>query len=314
MRMQLAEMKDQVETDDIVTLLTKVVDVQLPQRKVLVKDSKVTTDVGLEDSFRARVISEFPSLCADSLPHDGPAARQLDGSPFRVKFRLKEGIEPQGHRPYRIPERCRPEMEKTIAKLLEFKLIEPSISHYSNPVFLVPRLLTSFSTTVGTYQWTCVPMGLLTASQEVQRFAEGVLQSFSSSTTFEYTDTQGATNRAHGTAVVYIDDTCVVIFGTREDHEILLLRVLKRMDVHNLKMQTAKCDFLRHETSFLGHVLRVNGILTQDSKISAIKNWPPLTDIRSVCAFVSLCSHYRKYFWRFAGIASPLTNLLKDGG
>jgi hypothetical protein len=57
-----------------------------------VKDSKVTTDDGLEDSFRARVISEFPSLCSDSLPHDGPAARQLDGSPFRVKLRLKDGI------------------------------------------------------------------------------------------------------------------------------------------------------------------------------------------------------------------------------
>jgi hypothetical protein len=389
--MQLAEMKDQVEADDIVSLLTKVVDVQLPERKELVKDSKVATDDGLEDSFRARVISEFPSLCADSLPHDGPAARQLDGSPFRVKLRLKEGIEPQGRRPYRIPESYRPEMEKTIAKLLEFKLIEPSISHYSNPVFLVPkpplrdgspgglrfvwdgrsvnraikadsfliprvedlieriarlkheanakgitemwistldlrtsfwqltldeasRPLTSFSTTAGTYQWTCVPMGLLTASQEMQRFAEGVLQPFSSSTTFEYTDAQGATKRAHGTAAVYIDDTCVVSFGTREEHEILLLRVLKRMDVHNLKMQPAKCDFLRHEASFLGHVLRADGILTQDSKISAIKNWPPLTDIRSVRAFVSLCSYYRKYIWRFAEIAAPLTNLLKDGG
>jgi len=157
-------------------------------------------------------------------------------------------------------------------------------------------------------------MGLLTASQEIQRFAEGVLQSFSSSTTFEYTDAQGATKRAHGTATVYIDDTCVVSFGTREEHEILLLRVLRRMDVHNLKMQPVKCDFLRHEASFLGHVLRADGILTQDSKISAIKNWPPLTDIRSVRAFVSLCSYYRKYIWRFAEIAAPLTNLLKDGG
>jgi hypothetical protein len=33
-----------------------------------------------------------------------------------------------------------------------------------------------------------------------------------------------------------------------------------------------------------------------------------------VCAFVSLCSYYRKYIWRFAEIAAPLTNLLKDGG
>jgi hypothetical protein len=114
-----------VEADDIVNLLTKIVDVQLPERKELIKDSKVATGDtadGLEDSFRARVINEFPSLCADSLPHDGPAARQLDDSASRVKLRLKGGVEPQGRRPYRIPESYRPEMEKIIAKLLEFNL------------------------------------------------------------------------------------------------------------------------------------------------------------------------------------------------
>jgi hypothetical protein len=125
-----------------------------------------------------------------------------------------------------------------------------------------------------------VSMGLLTTSQEM-RFVEGVLQAFSSNTTFDYTDTQGVTKRAHGTVSVYVDDTCVVRFGTRQEHEILLLRVLKRMDVHNLKMQTAKCDFLRHEAS----------------------------DVRSVCVFVSLCSYYRKYIWRFAEITAPLMKL-----
>jgi hypothetical protein len=134
------------------------------------------------------------------------------------------------------------------------------------------RPLTSFSTTTDTYQWTCVPMGLLKVSQEMQRFAEGVLQLFSSSTTFEYTDAQGSTKRVYDTTAVYIDDTCIVSFGTREEDEILLLRVLKRMDVHNLKMHPVKCDFLRHEASFLGHVLRADGILSQDSKLSAFKN------------------------------------------
>ena len=90
--------------------------------------------------------------------------------------------------------------------------------------------------------------------------------------------------------------------------------MLKRMDVHRLKMQAAKCDFLRHEVSFLGHILRGDGILTQDSKISAVKYWPSLTNIQSVCAFVSLCSYYRKYIWRFAEIVAPFTNSLKDGG
>jgi hypothetical protein len=92
-----------------------------------------------EASFRQKVTSEFPSLCADSLPPDGPAARLLDGSVFRVKLCLKVGVQPQGRRPYRIPESYRPEMEKSIAKLLEFKRIEPSSRQYSNPVFLVPK-------------------------------------------------------------------------------------------------------------------------------------------------------------------------------
>jgi hypothetical protein len=200
--------------------------------------------VEAEAVFRQKVTSEFPSLCVDSLPPDGPEARLLDDSPFRVQLHLKEGVQPQGRRPYHIPGSYRSDMEKTIAKLLEFKLIEPSFSQCSNPLFLVPkpplrdgspgglrfvwdgrsvnraietdsfripqvedlieritrlkheanvkgclemwistldlctsfcqltldedsRPLTSFSTPVGTYMGTCVPMDLLTTSQEM---------------------------------------------------------------------------------------------------------------------------------------------------
>ena len=63
---QLSEMQDQVDVEEVLGLLTKIVDVQLPERKGLVKDSKVATDESsdsLKDSFRKRVvISEFPSL------------------------------------------------------------------------------------------------------------------------------------------------------------------------------------------------------------------------------------------------------------
>ncbi len=238
-----------------------------------------------EASFRQEVTREFPPLCDDSLPPDGPVSRLLYGS-----------------------------------KLLEFKLIEPSSSLCSNPVFLVPkpslrdgspgglrfvwdgrsvnrtiktdssliprvedliervarlkheanaegclemwictldlrtsfwqltldedsRPLISFSTPAGTYMGT-FPMGLLTACQERERFAEIVLQPFTSTNIFEYQDAQGALNRAFGTAASYIDDTCAVSFGTREELEILLLHVLKRMDAHNLRMQPARCEFL----------------------------------------------------------------------
>ncbi len=95
--------------------------------------------VEAEEAFRQKVTSEFPSLCADSLSPDGPVPRLFDGSAFHVKLCLKEGVQPQDRRLYCIPESYRSEMEKTIAKLLEFKLIEPSFSQYSNLVFLVPK-------------------------------------------------------------------------------------------------------------------------------------------------------------------------------
>ncbi len=78
------------------------------------KDGATPSGVSAEDeeAFRQKVTSEFPSLCADSLPPDGPVAGLLDDSPFRVKLRLKEGVQPQDRRPYRIPESYRPDMEK----------------------------------------------------------------------------------------------------------------------------------------------------------------------------------------------------------
>ena len=48
-------------------------------------------------------------------------------------------MEPESRRAFRIPEAYRAEMRKTIDDLLKYKLIEPSVSPYSNPVFLVPK-------------------------------------------------------------------------------------------------------------------------------------------------------------------------------
>ena len=61
--------------------------------------------------------------------------------------------------------------------------------------------------------------------------------------------------------------------------------------------------------AFLGHVLSEEGISQQTSKLEAIKNWPELTE--AVRAFVSLCSYYRKFLQNFAGLAQPLTDLMK---
>ena len=116
------------------------------------------------------------------------------------------------------------------------------------------RPLTSFSCTSGQFQWICIPMGLLVSSAEMQRFSESVLKDFANSNTFGYFNAQGHVITAYDSTVVYIDDISVVSFGTRDEHEILLCRILHRMNVCHLRKQPSKCEFFRHEAAFLGHI------------------------------------------------------------
>ena len=154
-------------------------------------------------------------------------------------------------------------------------------------------------------------MGCLTSSAHLQRFTEALLQPFSRSNKFEYRDDTGKLVSAFGTAVGYIDDIGVVTFGSVEAHGVLLRRVLAAMSAAKLRIQPAKCELFRDKGSFLGHVLSEDGISQQHSKVAAIQNWPPLTDLKSVRAFVSMCSYYRKFVDGFARIAQPLTDLMK---
>ena len=343
-----------------------------------------------EDDFRAKLLSRFPDLCSDHLPESGPSAGWPDGSQQSVKLRLKPGKTPEGRRQFRLPASMREELDRTIQELLKYKLIEPSLSPYSNPIFLVPkppkkdgssggwrfvwdgrsvnqaiesdsymiptidslldrvaqlkeqavkagigqqmwlsgidlrtsfwqvplheesRPLTAFSTSVGSYQWTCLPMGLVVSSAHLQRWIESVLRPFSSMT-FSYTDAAGKACTGYGTAMAYVDDSLVISLGSHEAHEALLWKVLESMNRANARIQPAKSEFFRESIDFLGHRLSADGIQQQDRKLDAIKNFPPLTDLKSVRAFTSLCSFYRRYIHRFADLAQPLTDLLKTG-
>ena len=347
-------------------------------------------DADKEAQFRERLVKDFPDLCSDTLPEGGPSAIWPDGTAQSIKLRLKPGAVPEGRRPFRIPEAYREELNKTIQELLRFKLIEPSLSPYSNPVFFVPkppkkdgspgglrfvwdgrsvnsklesdsylipriedlidrvarvkheaqragytqmylstidlrtsfwqlrldpdsRDLTAFSTSAGQFRWTCLPMGMLTSAAHLQRWVEAVFKPWSSST-FQYKDRDGRELSAFGLVTCYIDDSLIVSFGNRDVHEMLLRQVIQALDKARARIQPNKCEFFRSQVDFLGHSLSAAGISQQDKKLEAVRNFPPLTSVKHVRAFVSLCSFYRRYIHKFAEIAQPLTDLMREGG
>ena len=73
--------------------------------------------------------------------------------------------------------------------------------------------------------------------------------------------------------LIYLDD--VFIFtSTFEEHLERLDAVFSHLKQHNLKLKPSKCEFLRLEVTYLGHVVSEEGIRTDPEKTKAVKNWP----------------------------------------
>src|SRR5215469_1158766 len=110
--------------------------------------------------------------------------------------------------------------------------------------------------------------------------------------------------------LVYLDD--IVIYGTSlQDHNKKLIEVLTRLRRHNLKLQPDKCEFLRKEVIYLGHIISENGILPDPTKLEAVKNFPTPRKVKDVQSFIGLAGYYRRFIENFSKIARPLTKLTK---
>ena len=95
-------------------------------------------------------------------------------------------------------------------------------------------------------------------------------------------------------AYLYMDD--LVVLGCSEKHMLSnLTNVFELCRKHDLKLDPEKCSFFMNEVTYLGHKCTDKGILPDDSKYSAIKNYPTPTDADSAKRFVAFCNYYRRF-------------------
>jgi len=85
-----------------------------------------------------------------------------------------------------------------------------------------------------------------------------------------------------------------------------------RLRSYNLKLQPDKCEFLRKEVLYLGHRLTREGLLPDESKLSAVKEFPIPNTTKKLKGFLGLAGYYRRFIPNFSKIVKPLTNLLKN--
>ena len=152
---------------------------------------------------------------------------------------------------------------------------------------------TAFSTDKGHFEYKRMPFGLKNAPATFQRLMNYVLKDL-----------------VNKVCYVYLDD--IIILGTSlEEHIQNIKAVFEKLREANLKIQLHKCEFLRKEVAYLGHIITIDGIKPNPEKIKIIQNFPLPKTITEIKSFLGLLGYYRRFIQDFSKITKPFTNCLK---
>ena len=152
---------------------------------------------------------------------------------------------------------------------------------------------TAFSTPFGHYEFLRMPFGLRNAPATFQQLMDQVLTGIQGTDVF-----------------IYLDDI-VIYTPSLEEHELKLERLMKRLREAQLKLQPDKCEFLRPEVVYLGHVISEEGVRPGNNKLVAVQEFPRPQNIKNVRQFLGLAGYYGRFIKGFSDIAKPLTSLTK---
>ncbi|GJP49851.1 hypothetical protein CLOM_g9009 [Closterium sp. NIES-68] len=154
---------------------------------------------------------------------------------------------------------------------------------------------TAFRTRYGSCEYTVMPFGLTNAPSTFQLTMNGVFRDL-----------------LDKCVIVYLDG--ILIYSkTQEQHLKDLEQVFQRLQEHRLITKGSKCEFLKSELEFLGHVVGADGIKIDPKKIKTIRDWKPPTNLQELQSFLGFVNYVRRFIPNMAGITGPLTDLLRKG-
>ena len=180
-----------------------------------------------------------------------------------------------------------------LGKAKFFSAFDLSSGFHQIPMESDSRKYTAFSTPEGHFEYERMPFGLKNAPATFQRMMDTALRGLIGKICF-----------------VYLDD--IVIFGsTIQEHHQNLVTLFERLRQTGLKLQPDKCEYLRPELEYLGHVITAEGVKPNSKKIEAVLNFKKPSNPTDVQAFLGLSGYYRKFIKNFSTRAKPLTELTK---
>ena len=110
--------------------------------------------------------------------------------------------------------------------------------------------------------------------------------------------------------MIFIDNILIAT-DTKEGHDELVDKVLRRLEENDLFVKPEKCKWKVREVEFLGVVIGPKSIEIQKEKVEGILNWLAPRNVKEVQKFLGLANYYRRFIKDFARIVAPLHMLVR---
>uniref|UniRef100_A0AAY5K2N8 ribonuclease H n=1 Tax=Esox lucius TaxID=8010 RepID=A0AAY5K2N8_ESOLU len=150
---------------------------------------------------------------------------------------------------------------------------------------------TAFITQRGHYEYRVMPFGLTNAPAVFQAFMNDIFR-----------------DMIDRFVIIYLDDI-LIYSGNLTEHIGHVRQVLQRLQQHRLYVKLEKSVFHVSQVAFLGSVLSPGCVQMDESKVSAVRQWPPPKTVKEMQRFLGFANYYRRFIRNFSTIAAPLTAL-----
>ena len=108
--------------------------------------------------------------------------------------------------------------------------------------------------------------------------------------------------------LVYMDD--IIVYSKKlEEHERKIPKLFDRLTKANVVLQPEKCEFLKLEVAYLGHIITQGGVKPDPGKIETIVNFPSPKCTKDVRSFLGTTGYYHRFIKNYAKISKNLAEL-----